>query len=238
MDIDLKPVLLKTQSEKFIVDNNLQLEKTEDVIKFLQYKIGVLAPYNEARPYQAKFLDNCLEFRLGNRQTTYQLDDEDDIKIQLAVYGAGKTRTLLELLYSRPGYYFVADLQFSDFGSGDMLRCSQLSCEKPDRTPYFIELLYFVRVFVCNYLVVLGYETPQILLAQLHPKAFFGIDIFKELFESLAKRSNVDIGREIGEECFHFVAIDEIQRSFSGKSFFTFQGSKNLRPFFSPLVFY
>ena len=108
------------------------------------------------------------------------------------------------------GYYFVIDLQLEDFGSGDMAHCYQYSVNATKKTGYFIELLYFVRVFVCNYLLNLGYDQPQqILLAQLHPIQFFGVDIFKELFDSLAKRSDVMIGRKI-EECFDFVALDEI----------------------------
>ena len=242
MDMDdissIKPVLAKSTSDKFILDNNLNLQETADVVKFLLHEIGVLAPYNSNKPYQADFLDNCLEFRLDVRQTTYQLDNNNDIKIQLAVSGAGKTRKLLELLYSQTGYYFVIDLQLADFGSGDMAHCYQYSVNAPEKIGYFIELLYFVRVFVCNYLIGLGYTKPnQILLAQLHPKQFFGIDIFKELFDSLAKRSHIVIGRKI-EECFDFVAIDEIQRSLEGKLVFNLPGSINNRPFFSPLVYH
>jgi len=242
MDIDnissTKPVLSKSKSDQFILDNNLNLQEKADVVQFLLHKMDVLALYDPAKPYQAVFLDNCLEFRLDVRQTKYQLDNKDDIKIQLAVSGAGKTRKLLELLCFQFGYYFVTDLQLEDFGSGDMAHCYQYSVNAPKKTGYFIELLYFVRVFVCNYLLDLGYVQPQqILLAQLHPIQFFGIDIFKELFDSLAKRSDVMIGRKI-EKCFDFVAIDEIQRSLEGKKVFNLTGSTNDRPFFSPLVWH
>lgn len=242
MDLDdissTKPVLMKSKSDQFIFENGLNLEESEDVITFLDYKMGVLAPYDSAKPYQANFLDNCLEFRLDVRQTVYQLDEKNDIKVQLAVSGAGKTRKLLELLFFQTGYYFVTDFQLQDFGSGDMVRCYEYSVHASKKTGYFIELLYFVRVFVCNYLLELGYVQPQqILLAQLHPIQFFGIDIFKELFESLAERSDVTIGRKIGK-CFDFVAIDEIQRSLEGEKGFKLPGSTNNRPFFSPLVWH
>ena len=59
----------------------------------------ILAPYYPDKPYQALFSDNCLEFRLDRRQTTYSLDDEDNVKLLLEVSGAGKTRQLLEMLY-------------------------------------------------------------------------------------------------------------------------------------------
>jgi hypothetical protein len=46
----------------------------------------------------------------------------------------------------------------------------------PTDAPRVIELVYFVRATVCNYLIEHGFNQPwQILLAQLHPVAFFGV---------------------------------------------------------------
>ena len=93
MEID-KPFLEKSKSDQFILIHNLDLQKTADVIKFLEHKMEILAPYNPDKPYQALFSDNCVEFRLDRRQTTYSLDDENNVKLLLQVSGAGKTRQL------------------------------------------------------------------------------------------------------------------------------------------------
>lgn len=237
MEID-KPFLEKSKSDQFIVNHNLDLQKTADVIKFLEHKMEILAPYYPDKPYQALFSDNCLEFRLDRRQTTYSLDDEDNVKLLLEVSGAGKTRQLLEMLYQKFGYYLVSNLQQNDFGSGDLVACYVYSADFPKKARYFIEILYFVRAFVCNYLMDLGYIQPhQILVAQLHPRQFFGIDIFEKLFDSLAKRSNTTVGTKL-DRCFDFVAIDEIQKSVETELIFSLPGSRSKRPFYSPLIYH
>ncbi|KAJ3237188.1 hypothetical protein HDU78_004212 [Chytriomyces hyalinus] len=224
--------------EEFVVGN---LRNTENVREFLQHQINLLAPFNPDKPYHATFLDNCLEFRLDRRQTTYSLDASDNIKVLVSISGSGKTRQLLELLYSQFGYFFVVGLQQqADFGSIDLLKCGAYSAYNPKKAQYFIELLYFVRGFICSYLFDLGYNTPaQILLAQLHPKAFFGCDIFSELYDSLARHTSIDVGRSTAsiERWFDFVAIDQIQASLGGEHIYTVSGGK-LRPFFSPLVYH
>ncbi|KAJ3225185.1 hypothetical protein HDU78_010739, partial [Chytriomyces hyalinus] len=174
------------------------------------HKIDALAPYNPEKPYHATFSDNCLEFRLDRRQTTYSLDDSDNIKS------------------STEGLWV--------WRFGQMLCIFRWS---PNRADYFIQLLYFVRGFVCGYLLDLGYNTPaKILLAQLHPKAFFGRDLFSELYDSLAARTFVNIRQstERIKQLFDFVAIDEIQQSLEGSHIFPL--SVENRPFFSPLVFF
>jgi hypothetical protein len=81
-------------------------------------------------------------------------------------------------------------LQQPEFGSGDLSQCYIHAASDPSRVGHFIELLYFVRVTICNYRVKLGYDQPyQLLLAQLHPTKFFGLDLCKELFESLARKN-------------------------------------------------
>ncbi|KAJ3086361.1 hypothetical protein HK100_008723 [Physocladia obscura] len=63
MDLDL-PVattLLRSASDQFILDNKLDLQKIEDLIKFLEHQIDVLAPFRPDKPYSAAFCDNCLE---------------------------------------------------------------------------------------------------------------------------------------------------------------------------------
>ncbi|KAI8823930.1 hypothetical protein BJ741DRAFT_714983 [Chytriomyces cf. hyalinus JEL632] len=229
----------RSPSDDFIADNKLNLHKLDDVFTFLRLQIEYRAPYNPERPYQATFADNCLEHRLDRRQTTYQLDEVDNVKILLHVSGAGKTRQLLEMLWMKFGYYFVTQSHQLDFGSGDLIRCYACSVKTPDKVDFFIGLLYLVRAFVCNYVYDLGYNQPwQILLAQLHPVQFFGCDIFKLLFESLAEGSKTtSIGSTI-ERCFDFVAIDEIQMIVESSFVFSLPNSENARPFYSPLVFY
>ncbi|TPX49701.1 hypothetical protein CcCBS67573_g10145 [Chytriomyces confervae] len=195
----------RSPSDEFIADQKLNLQKSQDILAFLRHQIEVLAPYNPQHPYQATFASNCLEHRLDRRQTKYQLDNVDNVKILLLVSGAGKTRQLLEMLWMKCGYYF---------------------------------LLYFVRAFVCNYIYDLGYNQPsQILLAQLHPTQFFGRDIFEDLFDSLAKRSQTTTIAIKIESCFDFVAIDEIQMTVESNAVFRLTSQKQ-RPFYSPLVYH
>jgi hypothetical protein len=122
-------------------------------------------------PNSALFRDNCLEYRLDRRSTLYQPDDDkDNIKLLLAASGAGKTRLLLELLYSNFGYYFVTKSSQADFGSDDLARCQIFSDKNDSKAEFAIRLLYFVRVSVCNYLIEKGFNEPwQILLAQSIP---------------------------------------------------------------------
>jgi hypothetical protein len=202
---------------------------TAEAVKLIHSQIDLLK-----QPFFAEFNEQkCLEHRLDRRQTDYLPDADDNVKILLAVSGAGKTRLLLELLHSRPGYYFVSSVvQEDDFGSADLVECHDLASKNPSDVDYLIQLLYLVRVTVCNYLIDLGYDQPhQLLLAQLHPKQFFGNDIFKELFQSLAKKRQFRIAFE---RYFDFVAIDEIQSTLKGRKIFGI----SLRPFFSPLIYY
>jgi hypothetical protein len=107
----------------------------------------------EKPPNNAHFHDNCLEYRLDRRSTSYELDySNDNVKLVLAVSGAGKTRMLLELLHSNFGYYFTIKSSQGDFGSGDLALC-QMHCDnnpRPEHVRHSIEVLYFVRAAVCN----------------------------------------------------------------------------------------
>jgi len=96
------------------------------------------------------FHDNCLEYRLDRRTTTYNIDDVDNVKLLLAVSGAGKTRMLLELLYSNFGYYFTCKSSQDDFGSGDLYQCQAYCYKHSENAEGAIRLLYFVRAAVCN----------------------------------------------------------------------------------------
>ncbi|KAI9332106.1 hypothetical protein BDR26DRAFT_869675 [Obelidium mucronatum] len=192
------------------------------------------------QPESAAFSKECLELRLDMRQTGYILDDENEVKVLLGVSGAGKTRTLLELLYIEFGYYFVSDTRNKDFGSKDFGECMLKCIETPSKTKEYIAILYFVRYFVCNYLLANKYcsKPHEILLAQLHPKMFFGgKDVFCELFISLAETLSHGIYRMYLDDAFGFVAIDEIQETLQGGDVFSLTFKKN-RPFFSPLVYY
>jgi len=241
MDIDSSsqktPFVRSKSCETFIQVNKLDLQKPEDSLKYLMYRLEKLVKLPTYDEVDKMFHDNCLEYRLDRRTTTYNLDDVDNVKLLLAVSGAGKTRTLLELLHSNFGYYFTSMSSQGDFGSGDLKSC-QTYCElNPEIIESVIQLLYVVRAAVCNYLMEKGFKEPwQILLAQLHPRAFFGIDLFTRLFEALLKEQlSVETATV---KLFPFAAIDEIQIFVESNSVHSLPDSANSRPFFSPLVHY
>ena len=229
--------ILDWGDEEFIQTNNLNLRKPGDALKYLIYLLEKVVDV-PTLPNNASFNDNCLEYRLDRRTTTYILDNVDNVKLVLAVSGAGKTRMLLELLYSIFGYYFTSkSSQGKAFASADLYEC-QIYCDNhPDDVKLAIHLLYFVRAAVCNYLIEKGFKKSwQILLAQLHPVAFFGVDIFEYLFKALLKEPTFNATKIVNP--FPFVAIDEIQSCVESSAVHLLPGSTNRRPFFSPLVHY
>ncbi|KAJ3268284.1 hypothetical protein HDV01_003215, partial [Terramyces sp. JEL0728] len=242
MDVDStfqRPPLVRTKSdEEFIKSNNLDLRKPSDILKYLIYLLEKTVDVSKL-PNSAAFHDNCLEYRLDRRTTNYIPDGADNVKLLLAVSGAGKTRMLLELLHSNFGYYFTSKLSQRDFGSDDLAQC-QAHCDmhnEPENVKRAIQLLYFVRSAVCNYLMEKGFDKPwQILLAQLHPIAFFGNDLFERLFTALLKEQIFVATSTV--PTFTFAAIDEIQIFVESGSVHHLSGAANMRPFFSPLVHY
>ncbi|KAI9346100.1 hypothetical protein BDR26DRAFT_817945 [Obelidium mucronatum] len=243
MDVDvaaLQPPRRSPSGDKFILDNGLNLNEPEDAITFLRHRFDKLSQFKPGKPNLAEFPQNCLEGFLMIRRTDYTLDDIDNIKVLLAVSGSGKTRQLLELLYIQHGFYFVVGPQIADFGSADLAKCHEMSLYSPERAQDLIELLYFVRAFVCGRLLDCGLDRPdQVLLAQVHPVAFFGVDIFSELFDSLASRKvRVGPGWRGMKGAFDFLVIDEIQHSLLSEPVFKRPGSPSGRPFFSPLLYY
>ncbi|KAJ3345434.1 hypothetical protein HDU83_004094 [Entophlyctis luteolus] len=187
MEIDrpvLKAPISWTPSDQFIIENNLNLNKTED-------------------------------------QTAYSLDADNNIKVLLSVSGSGKTRQLLELLFNQFGYYFVVGFQLEDFGSADLAECFRLLVITLENVKYYLKLLYFVHGF-------------------LHPEAFFGHDIFLELFDFLVQRPERVTGRSTKHiaNYFDFAAIDKIQAALGSGAAFRLPQNENNRPFFSPLMYY
>jgi hypothetical protein len=220
--------------DDFIKSNNLDLKKPKDLIKFTieknLKKNGTLG---------ARFKDNCLELRLDQRRTKYWFDSEDDIKVVLAPSGAGKTRMILELLYNTFGYYFTVKSSQGDFGSRDLQSCMIKCGNDHTNVRFYLSMLYFVRATVCNHLISLGFDKPwQILLAQLHPNEFFGSDVFDDLFKAIVNECRFHSTVPSIEECFPFVAIDEIQTAVEDVTHHSFPGSRSFRPFLSPLVYY
>jgi hypothetical protein len=182
---------------------------------------------------KASFSKNCLESRLDRRNTTYCLDNEDNVKLLLGVSGAGKTRQLLELLYVNHGYYFVAR-KVKDVGSNDLSLCQKRSEENPDYCNYFVEVLYFVRAVVCTYLMNNGYNKPsEILLAQMYPETFFGMDIFAVLFDLYAAKVS-SIQLRFIRPYFNFVVIDDIQHLVDSPT--VFPVIRRSQPFLSPFI--
>lgn len=244
MDIDFTsqraPFVRTKSDEAFIQTNNLDLRKPNDSLKYMIYlleKAVVNIPSPNSAELHKLFQDNCLEYRLDRRTTTYNLDNVDNVKLLLAVSGAGKTRMLLELLYSNLGYYFTSKSSQGDFGSADLYQC-QIYCDNhPGNVKRAIHLLYFVRVAICNYLMEKGFKEPShILLAQLHPVAFFGVDIFEYVFTTFLEEQVFVETATV--ETFALIAIDEIQLCVESKAVHSLPGSTNNRPFFSPLVHY
>jgi hypothetical protein len=239
MDIDSPQPAPFIQGKSDEETNKLDLRKpNESLLNYLIRHLEKVVDVTKL-PNGAAFHDNCLEYRLDRRTTSYNFDDVDNVNLLLAVSGAGKTRTLLELLYSNFGYYFTSKSSHGDFGSGDLALC-QAYCDRfplTEDVERVIQLLYFVRAAVCNYLMEKGFKKPwDLLLAQLHPVSFFGIDIFKHLFNILLKEPYYVVQPKI--EYFSLVAIDEIQIFVESNSVHSLTGSRNLRPFFSPLVYY
>lgn len=223
-------------NDDFIKRNNLNLQKSLDSHKYLIYLLENMVDVRTL-PNSASFHDNCLEYRLDRRTTTYVPDKVDNVKLLLAISGSGKTRMLLELLHSNFGYFFTCNSSQADFGSGDLALCQTYCDRHPHQqlVEHVIGLLYFVRASVCNYLIDLGFNEPcQILLAQVHPVAFFGIDLFKDLLTEVLKEPY--FGTKIIKP-FPFAVIDEIQTVVESSSSHLLPGSSSFRPFFSPLVY-
>ncbi|EGF79670.1 hypothetical protein BATDEDRAFT_25363 [Batrachochytrium dendrobatidis JAM81] len=224
--------------QEFIDANNLKLRKPNDAFKYLIHHLENIVDVSRL-PNNAVFNDNCWEHRLDRRVTNYQIDNVDNIKLFFAVSGAGKTRMFLELLYSNFGYYFACKSSQDDFGSTDMYECL-VYCDnnyQPELTQHAIQLLCFVRVSVCNYLISKGFKEPwQILLAQLHPIAFFGLDLFECLFTTLVKEPGLSPTAITNP--FPFIAIDGVRNLAGGRRFHFQPESRNFRPFFTPLVYH
>ena len=243
MDIDSAsqraPFVRTKSEEEFIQTNNLDLRKPEDSLTYMIHLLEKYMSYKDIiLPNNANFhVQTCLEHRLDERATKYVPDLVDNVKLVLAVSGAGKTRMLLELLYSTCGYYFTAKSSVKDFGSADLGEC-RVHCDyHPEDAKRAIQLLYFIRVSVCNYLISKGFGDPKpILLAQLHPAAFFGSDVFEQLFTTLVKEPIFNATQIV--KPFNFVAIDEIQVTLEGEAVYHLSSSGKKRPFFSPLVHY
>jgi hypothetical protein len=121
------PFIRTESDEEFLKSYNLDLRKPSDALKYLKYLLEKVVDVSKM-PNSAAFHDKCLEYRLDRRTTTYNLDNVDNVKLILAVSGAGKTRMLLELLYSNFGYYFTSKSSQGDFGSGDLALC-QMHCQ-------------------------------------------------------------------------------------------------------------
>lgn len=126
--------------------------KPSDPLKYLKYlleKHVINVPNPNNAEWLKLFHENCLEYRLDRKTTTYKLDNVDNIKLILAVSGAGKTRMLLELLYSNFGYYFTSRSSQDDFGSADLYQCQSYCDRHPENVKRAIQLLYlFVLLFV------------------------------------------------------------------------------------------
>jgi hypothetical protein len=224
--------------EEFIKSKKLNLSESQSSLLYVIERLEkCLADASITLPNGAAFNTHlCLENNLHEKSREYNYSSDNNVKIVLAVSGAGKTRMLLELLHSTRGYYFTIQKSSSDFGSFDLTACRNFSDKNPEKAKHAIHLLYFVRVTVCNYLISKGFGEPQtILLAQLHPVSFFGVDVFELLFTALIRDPAFSAFKII--DPFPFVAIDEIQVT-TENSVVHLSSTGKLRPFFAPLVYY
>ena len=231
------PFIRRPRDEDFIKEQGLDFKNSQDSAKYIVYLVEKYTQDTAIQSNTATFQKNCLETCLESRSVEYTPNDTDNVKLILALSGACKTRLLLELLFTTPGYYFVAKSSLYDFGSNDLYQCHVYCDAHPGEAQKAIQLLYFIRVTVCNYLKTIGFGTPEkLLLAQIHPHAFFGNDVFQKLFDTLIKDPAIE-GIDITDH-FSFAAIDEIQMTLKGRSYHRLPGSINNRAFFSPLVHY
>jgi hypothetical protein len=231
----------KTEADAEIIEeNNLDMNSMEGVVNFIRLGVERLCG-NRLDPKQnnCKFKDDLLQWKLDRRLTDFQFEDENNVKVLFAVSGAGKTRLLLETLYNHTGYYFTGCDVASDFGSRDLVTC-QKACERlPNdvrRVKHYIELLVFSRAVLCNYLVEKGFKEPWLLLlAQIHPIAFFGMDVFNLIYNRLLWVECDNLSGYSGY--FDLVAIDDIHNTieYCWKVFRSYRSASST-PFFSPLV--
>ncbi|KAI3633320.1 hypothetical protein MIR68_008267 [Amoeboaphelidium protococcarum] len=237
----------------------MNMSNRDGVVEYIKIRFEKEVGESWTPPVDVQFKSNGLESGLEKRVTSdvyEKFDGLDDVKIALAVSGAGKTRLLLELLYQYGGYYFTLDPLSGGIGSGDLRHCSLLAGRftgtyGTDMSRKLIQLLYFVRIHVCKLLIEqYGVNChPQLLLCQMHPQDYFaGKDVFFLIYEKLAilmlngKRiytQYVDADVVLFAECdsYPILAIDEIQRALDGEFVHLLPNSANVRPFFSSLIY-
>ncbi|KAJ3252839.1 hypothetical protein HK103_001133 [Boothiomyces macroporosus] len=224
--------LPKTNNTKSFIDN-LSCEYTKDSVRNLISDLEKRVDVTKLS-FNAAFTNLCMEYSLDKRVTKYELDGKKNVKLLLGTTGGGKTRTLLELLHSNFGYYFTFRNPDKDFGSKDITSCLIEANCLPSEAEFVIKKMFFTRIVVCRYLIEKGFKEPwQILLAQLHPAAFFGKDIFNGCYLRYSMHPLVDLQ---SLKPFNIAAIDEVQTSVTCTKDNPLLFGTTYCPFFCPLL--
>jgi hypothetical protein len=177
----------------------------------------------------AVFRETCLEFALERRLTNSLQHDKDKSKLLVGPSGSGKTRRCYEELFVTPGLFFTCAKQ-GNGGSADMEITIADAMGDPGKSNFYFSTLIWSRMMLFRYMKdELKFSSANLLLAQIHPEAVFGSDVFKDLY--LKIRS---MGVILRPWLFSiFVVVDEIQMALRGEKKFLLNSIQ--RTVFSPL---
>lgn len=176
-----------------------------------------LNPKYEQRPY---LLMSDLPIDGDDGLTdTADLEKRSEIKeclIVLGTSGSGKTRTLIELLCKKYGFYFTG-LTNENPGSGDL---SMMIDHLPPRlkdsvnqnsaySMRYSKCLLFTRIYTLNYILrnygkISSYNWA---ILQLCPTIFFGHDIFEEITLEFRKAPEHFLDEEIRKSIRNILSI-------------------------------
>lgn len=177
--------------------------------------------------------DACLTLSLDKRLHDYQPDDANNIKLMLAPSGAGKTRTLFELLYQKEGIY----LNFSGnhFPALDVLGCYRMCLEQPERAKSFMTTLVRSRSAVLSWLKAdHAFTPPELLFVQLYPDQVFSCNnVFALVFDYFLRNNHVDYDFRYSSR---ILVVDEIQETLAKETIRSYPGFSQQRPLLSPLI--
>jgi hypothetical protein len=90
---------------------------------------------------------DALDHRLN---PNFALSSGNNVKLLIGLSGAGKTRSILELLFAEFGFSFVASTK-AGIGLAYLEKCMVLSKKSPSEMKKVIDLLVFIRVKVLQW---------------------------------------------------------------------------------------
>jgi hypothetical protein len=173
----------------------------------------------------------CLTLALDHRlNPNFALSSGNNVKLLIGLSGAGKTRSILELLFAEFGFYFVASTK-SGIGSADLEKCIMLSKKSPSEVKKVIGLLVFIRVKVLQWFFESSRNPSHWLYAQLYPMEVFGTDLFEYLLDTLWSYEC-----QIIKAKGYLVVVDEAQDLLDNSTCHIWPELSQTRPFLSPLI--